>query len=237
MVEVFNMQYTKLIRENQLEIERPFVFPPRRWPKNSRGKKFISENEITSVTSLKFLRNSPFVKNNKDLSTINTETQKEIIYNLIHRQLYAIGVTPEGLHVMLERNIHTSYITCIIMLLLDQNFKFDDEFKRMSKNEDQREIRMWLLNFKLKLTYTSLKNKKKDEILTILKTSINRYGPAILSVNSQSIGSHYIIIDNIIDLTAHIRDPYHGWAISIHILTLLSWIDNNGYFMQLAFSN
>lgn len=60
---------------------------------------------------------------------------------------------------------------------------------------------------------TPFKNRFAN--LEQLNHAINQDGPAIVSVITEEIGAHEVIVDAVTDTFVLIRDPYHGWEVEI----------------------
>jgi hypothetical protein len=58
-----------------------------------------------------------------------------------------------------------------------------------------------------------LQNFSKD--LEALKKEIQKMGPAIITINCDNLGGHVVVVDDINDKTVRLRDPYHGWEITV----------------------
>ncbi|NGX43378.1 MAG: hypothetical protein K940chlam7_01675 [Chlamydiae bacterium] len=62
--------------------------------------------------------------------------------------------------------------------------------------------------------FTPIHTERVDN-LEHLKRLLEENGSAIVDINDKRIGSHVIIVDEIRDEDVRIRDPYHGWEISV----------------------
>lgn len=66
-----------------------------------------------------------------------------------------------------------------------------------------------------------------------LKTKIQDNGSAIVSISSDKIGGHVIIVDAIYDYYVLLRDPYHGWQITVPLKVFEKYYDITGSVIQI----
>jgi hypothetical protein len=65
----------------------------------------------------------------------------------------------------------------------------------------------------------------KGDLLPALRDAITKKGSAIVSVNGE-IGAHVIVVDEVSEKGVRLRDPYHGWEITVtHEAFLKRWSD------------
>ncbi|MCE5315861.1 MAG: hypothetical protein LLG04_00680 [Parachlamydia sp.] len=67
--------------------------------------------------------------------------------------------------------------------------------------------------------------------LSDLKEQIQKHGSAIISISGE-IGGHVIVVDAIESDRARIRDPFHGWEITIKLDALKSRFSNGNHVIQ-----
>jgi len=82
------------------------------------------------------------------------------------------------------------------------------------KKELNSTAKVFDLNIDKKL---SLKTKQNNSnVLKFLKAKIAEGGSILLGINYPGMGSHQVILDEVYeDLNVRIRDPYHGWSITV----------------------
>ena len=51
--------------------------------------------------------------------------------------------------------------------------------------------------------------------LKALKLLLQQNGPAIIPIDDKELGGHVIVVDEITDEGVRLRDPYHGWEITV----------------------
>lgn len=67
-----------------------------------------------------------------------------------------------------------------------------------------------------KVTVIPYTSTHDSSLLKIIEELIQKRGSAIVSITSEEIGAHVIVIDAIhSDLSVRLRDPYHGWAVTV----------------------
>lgn len=97
-------------------------------------------------------------------------------------------------------------------------------------------IKRWISEAGLipKVTKLSLQDTTSDELLNRLQKLIESRGPAIVSTGND-IGSHVIVVDEINTKagSVRLRDPYHGWAITVTKEAFLRGFDG-GRIIQIA---
>jgi hypothetical protein len=78
-----------------------------------------------------------------------------------------------------------------------------------------------------------------NHLTEILLESIQNHGSGVLSIDHPEIRGHVIVLDQISkeENTAIIRDSFHGWALTIKLDSLLSWIHKGSYFLQIRSSD
>lgn len=114
------------------------------------------------------------------------------------------------------------------MLIVDMGGQCNVDTLRMRNLGDKdhicRDIR--------KAGFTPLLTERVKSISQIRK-AIEENGPAIVSIDGE-LGGHVIVVDYIDDKIARLRDPYHGWEISVSIQALRKRISKNEYMIQIT---
>jgi hypothetical protein len=106
------------------------------------------------------------------------------------------------------------------MLLLDHNLQAPLSLINEGESSTIKDLQDLLFKFDVKTNTRKIKITKPDVFLLSLKNEISLYGPCILSIQGLKegrIGGHFIIVDEISDdfNKVRIRDPFHGWEITI----------------------
>lgn len=236
--------YKQLIAENRSKEPRPFIVPQRRvcsfgpmateyHYKLAKETTYIRDDEILKVHPIRFLRESPFVQfldlGGDDLEIGSMKPEKyekylklfETSLQEIDKAVHAIGVTERGEHVLLQQAVKSCVPTCIGMLLLDRgktpNYGAIVN-THLSKIE---ESISWVKEAGLRPIVTELSESSAVETL---KQCLQTEGPGMLSVSNETIGYHVIILDAIEGDTARIREPFHGWSLTIKLDALIPQI-------------
>ena len=69
---------------------------------------------------------------------------------------------------------------------------------------------------KLDITEAGLKPKETScQTMKDLEKALRENGSAIVTVNS-GVGGHVVVVDAITPEAVRLRDPYHGWEVSVH---------------------
>lgn len=234
-----NLQYFQdLMEDDKKEGLREIVVPNRRNCSSeiSADTIFITDKEIIKVHPIQFLRHSPFVeeyasKVNSEVDSVNAD-YSEIIERMT-KQIYAIGQTQEGKHVILQQGSKTCFPTCVGMLLLDHgktpNYRAIQQMNLARENDAMDLIELT----ELEPILTTFNTQNKLAVLEILMECLERNGPGILTITHPVIKGHAIILDELSKESnrAIIRDPFHGWMLTIKISTLFSWLvpEDNGF--------
>ena len=137
-----------------------------------------------------------------------------------------------GKHVLLQQAQRSCVPTACAMLLLDHGKIPDYSSVYLTNLATDKEQQSWLEKGGCKVCKTVLKREYRDfEIIELLQFLLKKNGPGILSIDSKTIGGHAIILDKIMGDQAIIRDPCHGWMISITLSALLEYM--GGSFIQI----
>ena len=115
--------------------------------------------------------------------------------------------------------------TCVCMLLLDQGYSPPLNHIRGHLTQQKDRVRL-LEQAGATVVNDVIKTKSGTEFLNKLKNRIDENGPAIIRIGGNdegSIGGHVLICDHISDEldSVRIRDPFHGWEITIAADALL----------------
>lgn len=209
---------------------REFVVPSRRYPPagpmdsivfDSNGRirplhfgTCVSNEEILEIHPMSFLI-SPF---NPDQNTDADECN-------------ALALTKTGRHVILQQATRSCVPTAVAMLVLDNGGR--PNFKRIQQIclATTEQAIHWLkeAGFKPKLSQIELENREQTFVELLQEN-----GPGILGVIPPELGGHVIVLDAISleKRTATIRDPYHGWMVTITLDALLRM--SPGTLLQIA---
>lgn len=132
----------------------------------------------------------------------------------------AIGRTHDGRHVVQQQTTRGCTAASSAMLILDQGFEINpDELRYRSLAIDER-LHADIRRAGLEVLRTEV------ESLQALAAQLEAAGPGEIGIFDLDIGNHSIILDAIdfnggVDGgTARVRDPYHGWRITIRLSAL-----------------
>lgn len=124
----------------------------------------------------------------------------------------------------------TSFSACIQMLLIDKSLFSPHHFP---KEHDLKIKECFSLISKqgIKSSYLEIPKEIQKQPALFMKTlqdHISLKGPIIIGVGKIELGKHFIIIDHISECLKflRIRDPYHGWEITVKRQTLTKKLRN-----------
>ncbi|MDN3506853.1 MAG: hypothetical protein P0S96_06455 [Simkaniaceae bacterium] len=180
----------------------------------------VKEEDILTVHPVKYLTN-PFDKTCKNVSSIKEQVEQ------------ALGITKSGEHVLLQQATRSCVPTCIAMLILDRGGSPNYEAIENTDLANDSQAFDWISEAGYKPMLTKL---NKEKITQHLAALIKEHGSGKLGIDHPDAGFHAVVLDAISleDQTAQIRDPYHGWKITITLDTLLKM--NPEDFIQIKWS-
>ncbi|MEI6242522.1 MAG: hypothetical protein WCP39_03850 [Chlamydiota bacterium] len=234
-------KYQALLAENQQEVIRPFITPSRRVCGFSgieseytkyliRNAVFITAKEIIKVHPMRFLSHSPYGTLSpfaERLTRAQNENdpiwEERILPDLINIQLQAIAFTESNRHVILQQAAKSCVPTCVGMLVLDHKKTPNYDAIELTNLANDEQAVEWVRETGLTPKFTEIPNvsNKTEFLVRCLKEN----GSGALGIDHPKIGGHDIVLDEISieNNTAVIRDPFHGWALTIKLNALLSW--------------
>lgn len=190
---------------------------------------FVQDKNIIKKHNMKFLPGSHFISQVKvrdyQQSQIQEESYWAASFKNLEKNYKAIAVTDSGKHVILQQNCQSCGHACMGMLLLDRNKTPDFSAIKYKTWTNDEAFEALAQKQGLKATLTKVVK------IEVLKEKLKAQGPGILGINAPAINGHYIILDEISGETATIRDPFHGWMITISLETLSKMRPNS--FIQL----
>jgi hypothetical protein len=248
-------KFQALIRENTIAEPRALIIPQRRvcgfeeddvsvsFLEKVKRAVFITKEEIVKIHPMRFLRNSPFVQQIPQemagepmwYHTLdeNDPGWTSICDDMVHKKLHAIGRTRSGRHVILQQAIKSCVPSCIAMLLLDHGKTPDYRAIQVTNLANERRAIRWVQKAGLEPKITPITSPQ--EAAEFLPKLLKNHGPGVLGINHPKISGHVIVLDAISrrhDM-AMIRDSFHGWAVTMRLSSLLPWIDQDSYFLQI----
>lgn len=131
----------------------------------------------------------------------------------------------EGRSVIQQQVFRGCTAACAAMLISDHDGKVNINDLKNSNLGNEESIREMMVEGGVSPFTSKIIAKKRADRLLQLQKYLLQDGPAIVSVNVN--GGHVIIVDEISeDFTkVKIRDPYHGWMITIKVKAFLdSWV-------------
>ena len=138
-----------------------------------------------------------------------------------------IGKTKDGKHVLLQQGARACAVTAVAMLVLDLE-KTPPDFSTGKMVSDDQVVK-WVEKSGLKPICSEKLSKE------LLVERIKKYGPGILGISHPDAKGHDVILDaiDLLKKTATIRDPYHGWMITMKLAPLMSWVNKHSCFIQI----
>ncbi len=259
-----SQKYRDLLAQNELPAGPHFIIPERRFCnygtmdsqcaiQKSKSTVFIRNEDILNVHPMRFLHHSPFVK----LPTVHeieifkhfdqvpfqrglqgemTNVWTEVLGSL-QKKLDAIAVTEQGKHVILQQSVHSSISTCLAMLILDQGRTPNYQTMEGSHIDDHIWVMDWIKEAGFNPKLTPLFNGRNQLEILVQRLEQRQNGPGLLSICHPDIGGHAVVVDAISTRanTATIRDPLHGWMLTMKLNTLIPWMDHaSASFLQFS---
>jgi hypothetical protein len=197
---------------------------------------FITDQEIVAKHAMKFLSDSPFIKEDspktkKFIDNLQNEDAWKSILTSTEKQDKAIAITESGKHVILQQTVKSCVPTCMAMLILDHGKTPDYEAISSTYLAKIEQAIEWGKKAGLKCQKTVIPTENSIELLS---KRLAENGPGMLEVDHPTLRGHAIILDAIEDGHAVIRDPFHGWMVTIGVETLKTWLRPGENFLQIA---
>lgn len=251
--------YRLLRADNHREEARDYIIPPRRvcnfsnYDYEIRPDKiartelaiFIREEEFVRIHPMRFLRNSPLVKplpQRNDCSSLLRVDEGYIVswdghYCELIKELHAVALTQgdEPKHVILQQGIKSYIFTCIAMIALDRGKTPNYTGIHYSETMNRCHAYLKVEGVGLSPILTHFYKTQHVDICGVLTRCVHENGPGVLIIIHPNIGEHAVVLDAISERenTAMIRDPFHGWSLTMHLSILLSWVNEDlSYFLQ-----
>ena len=154
---------------------------------------------------------------NNEIKTVHRVTHKEFFAN---RREFSYKPTSSTTPVYIE---YTKYVKPIIqqqatrgctaaavaMLLKERKKEICFSLLRTTNLGNTERMTRWITNASLTPIVTDVKE------LNSLTALLNKHGSAIISI-SGNFGSHVVVLDHLNKEYARLRDPYHGWEITVY---------------------
>lgn len=178
-----------------------------------KDAKSFEDEEIVEILPLQFLphpslENCPYIPNLLDADSLTVDH---------------LAKTSSGRHVLLQQSYESAGVTCAAMLILDLVEILDYNSIKYEQNHKLKEL---IQNSGFTpLKFEISRDMDIEETAKSLQDRLDEYGPMILYRENRR-GYNNIILDEISieNSTATIRDPFHGWAITIKLDSLLNRI-------------
>lgn len=153
---------------------------------------------------------------------IQAYLEKDLANRVLREQ--ALAITENGKHVLLQQSHRSCVPTAVAMLVLDngKNPNYDSLVYTDITNWES--ACKWIQEAGLKPCVTDIPkaNEKRGQFL---EDKIKQGGPAWVNISHPKLGGHVVVLDevSVAKNQATIRDPYHGWMITITLDGFLSW--------------
>ncbi|MBX7149680.1 hypothetical protein K1X76_11455 [bacterium] len=120
------------------------------------------------------------------------------------------GITSDGRHVIHQASKRGCVMTCALMLALDHRISVDQNTLLNATLTNEQTAIQYFQDLGVTTYFNEIVEIKKLEVL------ITENGAAMVGIGGE-IGGHEIIVDylSLRQNRAIIRDPYHGWSITI----------------------
>ena len=133
-------------------------------------------------------------------------------------QGFAADIDDRGRIVIQQQAVRGCSAAAVSMLIYPRTKTIDTRYLRMTNLEDDEGQQQRIKAAGLDYISTSLAEAlSEQDKITTLQRLIQQHGSAIVDVNDGEIGGHAVVVDEIsTDLKkVRLRDPHHGWAITI----------------------
>lgn len=145
-----------------------------------------------------------------------------------------IGHYQDGTHIIHQPGVRSCGPTCLAMVLLDKKVPLELIQEKsapfhlshlvMTNLSNDEELKWWVnsVGYELIDLKTPVSNSVED--LSDIQKGIEKYGPLLVTISDkgiEGIGGHKIVVDSINSDEVTIRDPIHGWRITIETNLLL----------------
>ncbi|WP_068471300.1 hypothetical protein [Candidatus Protochlamydia phocaeensis] len=121
-----------------------------------------------------------------------------------------IGVYADGKTMIQQQANRGCVAACAAMLVEDRGRNCDIEALHRTNLANEESFLTWIHQSGLKGELATLKADPNE-----LKAFVQKYGSISIRITEPNIGNHQIILDDIDAENATIRDPFHGWRITI----------------------
>lgn len=198
---------------------------------------FVKDEEIVRIHPMKFLSHSPFFqKPEKGKIGYFKHSKKEENWKasiaFFKKRVEAIARTQCGKHVILQQSAGSCAPSCVAMLVLDKGKSPNYEAIRFTSGTWTEHLVKWVnqAGFGCEISGIPLENK-----IEFLSKKVSELGSGILSISHPEMGTHAIILDEISaeKNEAVIRDPFHGWMVTMKLDVLTPWIRAGNRFCQI----
>jgi hypothetical protein len=128
------------------------------------------------------------------------------------------------------------------MLILDRipDYNYGYGALRSCDIGNEASIKTSIDKAQLKMKSTLIQESNFENVLNTLKHFINVDGSAIVDINHPKYGQHVVIVDAVENNTQNqpvslrLRDPYHGWEITVKAEAFIKYITNPTSIIQIA---
>jgi hypothetical protein len=129
------------------------------------------------------------------------------------RALFEVRRNELGKHVLQQQSTRGCTAGAVAMMLLDHQRKIDPEEMANSNLGMDNEMISQLETAGLHPIHS--KPSASVNPFIWLQNEVKTKGSAIVTVDSDRMGAHVIIVDLVSDEGVRLRDPYHGWDITV----------------------
>lgn len=131
------------------------------------------------------------------------------------------GITSDGRHVMQQQGQRSSGAAAVAMLVMDYGGK-PNTYCVKNYNLSTADEQVWRLEQAGLVPIVARAGGGRTKLGQQLEDLIKKNGPGILSVDGE-LGGHVVVIDrfSMTDNEAIIRDPFHGWSITVSADSIL----------------
>lgn len=213
--------------------------------RKTQGYRLIPQSEI-ELSSIAFVQERRYpvsritesgLRGNVSSYHTYAPTARFIEESEIETKAHYIRQSDEGVRftsfnkaIIQQSSILSAFSACLQMLLVDKDEASKKEalFKNISSIEESLS-EMTRLGFTGKLSVIPESIQRQPALfMETLKHYIFLRGPLIIGTSLDHLSSHFIIVDHVSDCLKflRIRDPYHGWEITVKRKALIKKLKN-----------
>lgn len=136
------------------------------------------------------------------------------VHPIVHTQLYEdipIDFTTHNKPIIQQQSNRGCTAAATFMLIYEHGKSIDTDRLQMRNIGTNSMMLKDIQQVGLKPVESSCTN------LSELQLSLEKHGPAIVTVNNSGLKGHVVVVDEILKDSVRLRDPYHGWEVDVKL--------------------